>query len=136
MRDEVNISQNFKDFYARFCASLVAMHNEQPIYYEGVTGESIFDETASSEDILNKMYLSGEGNLATIKQCINKAIKEKEISLVDGMDETIMLLWFCIMGIVEKSALKDSYIKHKLGKSREEFLDYAFDKLFTLIERR
>ncbi|MDL4617972.1 TetR/AcrR family transcriptional regulator [Citrobacter amalonaticus] len=136
VRDEVNISQNFKDFYARFCASLVAMHNEQPIYYEGVTGESIFDETASSEDILNKMYLSGEGNLATIKQCINKAIKEKEISLVDGMDETIMLLWFCIMGIVEKSALKDSYIKHKLGKSREEFLDYAFDKLFTLIERR
>lgn len=133
---EAENSRNFKDFYARLCASVVAMHKEQPIYYEGVTGEAIFDEKASPESILNKMYRSGEANMATIEQYINKAIKEKEISLIDGMDETIMFIWFCIMGIVEKSALKDSYIRHKLGKTREEFLEYAFNKLFSLIERR
>ncbi|CAI9396012.1 hypothetical protein CITSP_01242 [Citrobacter sp. T1.2D-1] len=46
-----------------------------------------------------------------------------------------MFIWFCLMGIVEKSDLKASYIMHKLGKSREEFLEFAFNKLFTFLER-
>ena len=132
---EAENSRNFKDFYTRLCNSVVALHKEQPVYYEGVTGEAIFDETAPPESILNKIYLSGEVNMSAIEQRITKALKEKEIALADGMDETIMFMWFCIMGIVEKSALKESYIKHKLGKSREEFLEYAFNKLFSLIGR-
>lgn len=136
VHDEAEKSQNFKEFYTQFCASVVAMHKEQPVYYEGVTGEAIFDENAPPESILNKIYRSGEANMATIEQRITKALKEKEIVLGDDMNETLMFMWFCIMGIVEKSALKDSYIKHKLGKSREKFLEYAFNKLFSLIERR
>ena len=134
--EEAEKSRNLKDFYKLFCASVVAMHKDHPIYYEGVTGEAIFDENAPPESILNKIYLSGEVNMATIEQCLTRALEKKEIVLVDGMDETLMFMWCCIMGIVEKSALKDSYIKLKLGKSREEFLEFAFSKLFSLIERR
>ena len=136
VHEEAENSRKFKDFYTQLCGSVVAMHKEQPVYYEGVTGEAIFDENAPLENILNKIYLSGEANMSTIEQRITKALKEKEIVLADGMDETIMFMWFCIMGIVEKSALKESYIKHKLGKTREEFLEYAFSKLFSLIEQR
>jgi len=135
VHDEAGSSRDFKDFYTQFCASVVALHKKQPVYYEGVAGEAIFDETAPPENILNKIYLSGEVNMATIEQCITKALKEKEIVLADGIDETLMFMWFCIMGIVEKSALKDSYVKHKLGKDREEFLAFAFEKLFSLLKR-
>lgn len=135
IRAEAEKSQNFKDFYTRVCHTVVTMHQQQPIYYEGVTGKAIFDENALPEDILNKMYVSGETGMATIAQYASKALEAKEIVLHDDMDETILFIWFCLMGIVEKSDLKADYIMHKLGKSREEFLEFAFNKLFTFLER-
>lgn len=135
VRKEAERSRNLKEFYSLLCASVVAMHKDQPVYYEGVTGEAVFDESAPQESILNKIYRAGEENTATIEQCIARAVKEKEIAVVDDIGETIMFMWFCIMGIVEKSALKENYIKHKLGKTREEFLKYAFNKLFRLIKK-
>ncbi|MDL2316996.1 TetR family transcriptional regulator [Desulfovibrio sp. OttesenSCG-928-A18] len=136
VREEAEKSRNLKEFYNLFCTSLVAMHKEQPIYYEGVAGEAVFDKNAPPESIVNKIYTSGEVSNATIEECIKKAIAAKEISINGDVFETMTLLWFCIMGIVEKSALKESYVKFKLGKTREEFLEYAFNKLFTLLERR
>lgn len=136
VREEAEKSRNLKEFYNLLCTSLVSMHKEQPIYYEGVAGEAVFDENAPPESIVNKIYTSGEISNATIEECIKKAIAAKEISINGDVFETMTLLWFCIMGIVEKSALKESYVKFKLGKTREEFLEYAFNKLFTLLERR
>lgn len=132
VRDNAENSKNFKDFYDRFCACMVSMHREQPIYYEGVAGEAIFDENAPPESIKNRMYRSGEAVVAAVEQYADKAL---DISPVDGLDDIILFLWLCILGIVEKSALKDSYIQHKLGKSRAEFLEYAFNKLFSLVDR-
>lgn len=134
-RDAAQKKGPFIEFYTQFCRSIAAMHAEQPMHYEGLAGRVPFDDKAPPDDILKKISVSGDALNNILEERIQTALDEKEIAFYDGIPIDMMLIWFCILGIVEKSSLKEEYIAHRLGMTREDFLNYAFKKMFTLIKR-
>ena len=134
--DEAARSKDTADFYKRFCALIRNLHDKQPVYYEGIAGAVSFDEKAPEDDLLRKIYLSGEEANQIVVEQVAKGISSNDIAINTDMKSTMMLMWFCILGIVEKSTLKEAYLTHHTGKTKSEFLKFAFDTLYTLIDKK
>lgn len=130
IREDSEKSKNFSDFYEKLTKIFVEMHAKRPSYYAGIAGDVSFDENAPPTDLHRKIYLSGEETNQIIAGKIADAIAAKEIALDGEIEPSILFILFCIMGIVENSAKKEDYITYKVGKSRNEFLDFAFHNLF------
>ena len=127
----------FTDFYFEFCNLLVWMHDSHQVYFEGITGKIICSETSlEQDDILKKIYLTGKEIDKLIEKRLLKAISNKEIVIHHPLKETIMMFWFSLLGIIEKSALKESYLGQHLGKNRDEFLLFAFSLLLQLLIKK
>jgi len=130
IQEDAERSKNFSDFYERLTKTIVEIQSKHPIHYTGIAGDIQFDENASTTDLHRKTYLSNEETSGIIENKINAAIASKEISIADKTEPFILFILFCIMGLVENSAKKEDYITYKLGITREEFLEFAFHKLF------
>ena len=121
----------------RFCQLLLKFHDEQPIYYEGIVWAIACVENVPTTDILQKIYLSGKDVNQIIEEKMALAIKAKEISLDAGnICSTVLFMWFCIMGILEKSTVKESYISAELNSTKQEFTALAFKKLYGLLTEK
>ena len=135
--EEAKQSTDFEDFYKRFCQLLLKFHDEQPIYYEGIVWAIACVENVPTTDILQKVYLSGKEVSQIIEEKMALAIKAKEISLDAGdICSTVLFMWFCIMGILEKSTVKESYISAELNSTKQEFTALAFKKLYGLLTEK
>ena len=135
--EEAKQSTAFEDFYKRFCQLLLKFHDEQPIYYEGIVWAIACVENVPTTDILQKIYLSGKDVNQIIEEKMALAIKAKEISLDAGdICSTVLFMWFCIMGILEKSTVKESYISAELNSTKQEFTALAFKKLYGLLTEK
>lgn len=132
--EESEKSGDFADFYERFCALVSENHDKHPIYYEGLSGPVSCDSNTPADDICKKIYISGEEADQIAEEKMVRAVKAKEIAMDDDMRATMMFMWFCVMGIIEKTAAKEGYITLRTGKTKAEFLDFAFKKLFRLLE--
>ncbi len=133
MRENAEKSGNFAEFYEKLTKAFVDLHSKRPIDYAGFAGDIPFDKNAPATDVRRKIYLSGEELTGIIAEKINAALTSKEIALADDVEPSILFFLFCIMGIVEHSAKKEEYIMYKIGKSREEFLEFAFRRLFQSV---
>lgn len=133
IQEDAEKSDSFTEFYEKLTKTIVALHSKHPIYYAGIAGDVPFDENAPATDLHRKIYLSGEEINEIIEEKISAAIASKEIAFAEDVEPSILFLLFCIMGIVENSAKKEDYIMYKLGKNREEFLEFAFRKLFQVL---
>ena len=137
LREEADQSTSFEDFYKGFCVLIAKIHDEHPIYYAGIAGVVTCDENAPATDILKKIYISGEEVNQIVEEKLAQGVKAKEIALdAGGMGSTMMFMWFCIMGIIEKSAVKQDYITFKLGSTKQDFTDLAFKKLYGLLTKK
>ena len=135
--EEAKQSTDFEDFYKRFCQLLLKFHDEQPIYYEGIVWAIACVENVPTTDILQKIYLSGKDVNQIIEEKMALAIKAKEISLDAGdICSTVLFMWFCIMGILEKSTVKESCISAELNSTKQEFTALAFKKLYGLLTEK
>ena len=132
LQDDAEQSHTFAEFYKRFCASVVEIQTKYPLYYDGIIGANPIDEKNPPSDIHKRIYISGEDINDIIETQLMKAKKTKEITIEDDVSATIIFMRLCIMGIVEKISLKEEYIFYKLGKTKSEFLEFAFNKLFDL----
>lgn len=130
--EDTEQSKNFADFYARFCQSITTIHEKYPLYYDGIIGAMPFDAHAPVSDIHKKIYISGESVNDIIEEQIIKSVIAQGIKPSDDLAPMIILMRFCLMGIVEKATLKEDYLSYKLGKTKEEFLEFAFGKLYEL----
>lgn len=130
--EDAERSRNFAEFYRHFCQSISEIHTKYPLYYDGIIGAAPFDERAQLSDINKKIYISNEEINEVFEEQAAKAMTAKEIHLDGDITASILFMKFCIMGMVEKIALNEAYISYKLGRTKEEFLEFAFKKFFTL----
>lgn len=133
LSEEAGKPGGFADFYTRICTLLADLHDTHPIYYQGLSGAVTYDEEAPATDILKRIYLSGEDANQIVEEKMLEAEKAAEIALDDDLKSTMLFMWFCVMGIIEKSAAKEDYLVQRTGRSKAEFLRFAFGKLFQLL---
>ena len=134
LHEEAGQSTTFEDFYKRFCQLVLKIYDERPVYFLGIAGTGTCVANAPDTDILKKACLLGEEVNQIIEEKMALAIETKEISLdASDVGSTVLFMWFCIMGIVEKSTAKRDYISSKLGSTKQEFTALAFKRLYGLL---
>ena len=136
LSEEAAQASSFADFYERLCALIIKIHDNHPIYYEGISAPGSNGEDVPATDILRKISFAWEGVSKTIEGEITKAQESKEIALGSNIQSTMLVVWLSMMGIIEKSVVKEDYITFKTGQSRTEFLNFAFKTLFQLLEMK
>lgn len=130
--EDAEHSRSFADFYRRFCTSTLELHEKYPLYYDGIAGTLPLGAEAPSSDIRRKIYITGEAINEIIEEQILKGMAEGSIRPDSDPASTVIFMRLCLMGLVEKAALKEDYISYRLGKTKEEFLELSFRKLYGL----
>lgn len=125
------------DFHRAFCRHLAYMHATRPVYFAGITGHiPCSPEEWMQDGILHEIYETGEA-INSIMECrLKQAVDQGEIPSVPSLKDVIMVMWFSVLGLVEKTARKKQYIAMHLGKSPQEFLEDSFALLFNLVLKR
>ncbi|MBA7930288.1 TetR/AcrR family transcriptional regulator [Klebsiella sp. RHBSTW-00215] len=127
----------FREFYHAFCQALIDIHDDGIIYFQGMTGK-IGCSVKETDDrkVLMDIYLIGEEINQIIAAQISRAVEQKELTLNAPITDVIMLFWLCLTGLVEKSSSKEEYLVRHLEKDRVAFLNFAFESLLLMIEKR
>lgn len=140
LADTREISRNhprLADFHREFCRHVARMHATRPVYFAGITSHiPCSPEEREQDGILHEIYEKGEA-INSIMECrLKQAVDQGEIPPVASLKDVIMVMWFSVLGLVEKTTPKKEYIAMRLGKSPQEFLDYSFAMLFNLVLKR
>ena len=132
LQEDAKQSQSFADFYRRFYTSIADIREKYPLYYDGIVGALPFEYNAPASDIRKKIYIAGETLNEIVEERIAKGMADGEIASEEDLSGSAIFMRFCLMGIVDKIALKEEYLAYKLGKTKEEFMEFAFSKLLKL----
>ena len=131
---------NFKDFFLKACWAVSKIHDDFPVYFEGITGrislesDGVERQIDTGETILQRIYRRGEEINALVRSRVQRAVDHGELPSLDDLSERNMVIWFFLAGVVEKSSQKENYINNLLKINRKQFLEYSFDMLFRLLE--
>lgn len=136
VRQIADKNNNFKAFYFDFCHELIAMHDANQIYFEGMAGKILCSiEDTEKDETLKKIYIVGEEISTAVEGRVLMAAAKGEIEATAVMKETMTALWFYLIGVIEKASNKEGYILRNLGKTRDEFLQFALTMLLQLIAK-
>lgn len=129
-------SNDFEDFFFQVCYYFVEMYDQAPVYFDGLAGNiQIEGEDFSYDDILKNIYEVGEQIndilIAQIAQAIGAGIVNPDIEPV----ETVIILCASLCGIIASASAKTSYIALRMGKTREEFMQYGFSMLLQSLKK-
>ena len=131
---------NFKDFFLKAGWAVSKIHDDFPVYFEGITGrislesDGVERQIDTGETILQRIYRRGEEINALVRSRVQRAVDHGELPSLDDLSERNMVIWFFLAGVVEKSSQKENYINNLLKINRKQFLEYSFDMLFRLLE--
>ena len=127
----------FREFYREFCQALIDIHDDGVVYFQGMTGKIGYSVKGTDDrKVLMDIYLIGEEMNQIIAAQISRAVEQKELTLNAPITDVIMLFWLCLTGLVEKSSSKEEYLVRHLEKDRVAFLNFAFESLLLMIEKR
>lgn len=126
---------SFSEFYRRFCKSALELYEKYPIYYVDIAEALAIDRSKPASDIRKKIYMISESINDTIEEQLAKGVALNEIDADDDISSSVILLRFVLMNMVQKAALNEDYVSFKLGKTKDEFLDFSFKKIYNLLAR-
>ena len=84
---------------------------------------------------LLKTYQVGEKVNHIISQYISWGINRGELAGTTDYFETIMHMWGMISGVIKLASEKEDYIRIRGDKSKEEFLQIGFKKIYKAIAK-
>lgn len=131
------LSNNKDDSYLAFMSMsnfLVSFKERYPISFQLIIEEICIDENVMQEKpYLREIYEVGEKiNQLFFEYFKNVLNNENEIE----MKILTFSLWGSIYGIIELADNKKQYIQKSMNKSKEQFLQQSFTRLYKLIEMR
>lgn len=123
--------------YDLICFGLVRYQEEFPFYFKMVLDKINID--FESQD-----YLPEEKETYQIGEEINEKLKD---FLTSGMEKgdlrndlkimpTIFNFWGMLSGLVQLTTNKEKYIKNAMNLSKDQFLKYGFDMLYSSIANK
>lgn len=122
--------------YDLICNSLVKYQEEFPFYFKMALDKI-------NIDFENRNYLPEEKETYQVGENINEKLKDFLISGVKKGDlknnleviPTIFNFWGMLSGIIQLAANKEEYIKITMGLSKNQFLEYGFNMLYSSISK-
>lgn len=137
VRQAAEKENSFEEFYFELCRIMISLHDFSPVYFKGMGGKILCsEEDTKNDEVLRKIYLSGEELNNFVVNRALKGVAEGELEISGPVGELVVVFWFGLSGIIEKTSNKGDYIRRSLGKTRNEFLQFAFETLFQLLVKR
>lgn len=120
--------------YNLICNSLVRYQEEFPFYFKMALDKI-------NIDFERRNYLPEEKETYQVGENINEKLKDFLISGIKKGDlknnletiPTIFNFWGMLSGVIQLAANKEEYIKSAMGLSKNQFLEYGFNMLYSSI---
>lgn len=120
--------------YDFICRGLVQYQQEFPFYFKMVLDKL-------NVNFENQDYLPEEKETYQVGEKINEKMKDFLVSGIKKGDlrddlkimPTIFSFWGMLSGLIQLAANKEEYIKNNMILSKNEFLQYGFDLLYSSI---
>lgn len=120
--------------YDRICRGLVQYQEEFPFYFKMVLDK--IDLGLEAHGCLpeeKETYRIGEDINEKLKDFLLSGIEKGDLRDSLEVMPTIFHFWGMLSGMIQLAATKEEYIKHTMGYSKNQFLEYGFHLLYHSI---
>lgn len=134
IRTCVSKGHGFVECYHMICDELVTFQETHPVYYEILLGEiKVTKEEIEGHTVLGQIYEAGEEVNDAIEEILKKGISQKKIRDDIQIIPTVFYLWSGISQIIGFAQKKEQYFMFRLGMTKKEYMEYAFELLIQSI---
>lgn len=117
--------------------TLIDFNNDYPKYFEAIMGYENGDMDFNNNDdkSIQECYREGEKLFSFLKDAISEGINEGTILDDIDVDNTSLVLWSSIVGVMNTSRKKEKYLINYHNITSTELVDAAFKFLLHSIEK-
>ena len=128
--------RNTRERYDRICRGLLQYQQEFPFYFSAVLDRINieFDKGSALAEERDAFQVGEEIN-RKMSSFLESGIRAGELRQDMDVTAVIFTFWGMLSGLIQIAVKKETYIRRRLGFSRDEFLDYGFDTLYRSIEK-
>lgn len=134
LSDALKNGETSKDRFLAMCSALAKYQHDYPDFFDRSLRYIQVGQKNDNEWLL-KTYQVGEEVNQIISQYISWGINRGELAGTTDYFETIMLMWGMISGVIKLASEKEEYIRIRGDKSKEEFLQIGFNKIYKAIAK-
>jgi AcrR family transcriptional regulator len=120
-------SGDVRGVYDKLCAQLVQFENLYPSYFASIMGEK---RTTNSRKKSQSIPAANQELREVFRDIFEYGVKKKIFRDCQDADQASLYMWSAIGGIILYSDRNKAYLEEKAGITRDEYLQYCFDKLF------
>jgi len=121
-----------RDNFMAVCWVLLRFKEKYPLSFQLIVENIRVDDAALSENTtLREIYETGENVNALLLEIFGAVFPNQSREKVI---ETVFGLWGSIYGLISIADNKAAYIQKATGKSRDEFLQNGFERLYRQLE--
>ena len=134
--EAVSDSSGIRDRYFMLCRSLAGYQQQFPLYFGLALGKINVDvEDSQALPAERAIYETGELINRTLIRFVEEGIRVGDLRPDIPILQTVFLFWGSLSGLVQLASSKEAYFQKSMGCSREEFLEYGFERLYRLITK-
>lgn len=123
-----------REKYFNLCRALAEYQQQYPLYFQLALGRINVDFGNSSALPAEKeLCETGEQINRTLSQYIEEGIRAGEFQPDIPVLQTVFLFWGSLSGLVQMASSKEAYFRTALDCSRQQFLEFGFERLYRLI---
>lgn len=125
-----------RDRYNSICTALWKYHEQYPLYFSFTLSEINVDfDHGDFLPVEKEIYQAGEQIIEIIASFIREGMETGDFLPDLPVPETVFLFWSALSGLVQVASNKQFYLEKAMQLSKQQFLDFGFDKLYRMIER-
>lgn len=126
-----------KEKYLKICMSLTKYQEQYPLYFKLALSEINVDfdgHDFSQEE--KETFKTGEEINQVMSAFIYEGIGCGQLKPDIPILPTVFLFWSSLSGLIQTAASKQAYIDQAMKLSKQQFLEFGFNKLYELIEAK
>ena len=120
--------------YEGICNAVIRYYGERPeacgvLMSDGEENDDHHQQDQEVRDILRVRQAIG----VMLRDFLRRGVQEGVIHLAMTPEETVLLFWSALEGMVRMAGLRENYLTHQIGSGREAFLRHGCQMLLDSI---
>lgn len=128
-------AERFEQCYYGICGELVTISEQYPLYFESMMDTICIEEKELEQcEILRDIYEAGEAINDNMSILFQRGVQEGFLRPDIPILPSVFTLWASLASIITLAGKKEAYFSKRIGMSKAEFLQYAFQMLLTSLQ--
>ncbi len=136
IQEAIRLNPNWFQAYDAICEAILRFYGENPAAYEVVGSDGIVDLSDAKLDQGVKDILQvGDATNQLMADFLRRGAAEGAVRIELPPEETVLLFWATLSGMVQMANSKSHYLDRTLKLSREDFLRHGTRMLLDSITK-